>query len=59
MKPQENLSLLRDHDLTVEEVKACDLFRHLSDEEALEVIETLKILSKIVFDEYQEIRKKR
>jgi hypothetical protein len=48
----------RTHDLTIEEVKACPMFAHLTDEQAEEVIETIKLLSKIAYDFYKKDLKK-
>ena len=39
-------------DLTVEEVKAMDKYKHLSDAEIAKVIETLRIFSEIVYEIY-------
>jgi hypothetical protein len=44
----------RQHDLTIEEVKACPLFANLTDAEAREVIETLKKFTVIVYNFYQK-----
>lgn len=38
--------------LTVEEVKAMDKYKHLSDAEITKVIETLRIFSEIVYEIY-------
>jgi hypothetical protein len=40
----------REHDLTKSEVLACPLFRHLTDEQAQEVIDTLKLFTKIIYE---------
>jgi len=40
----------RSHDLTIDEVTACPEFAHFTDEQAQEVIETLKVFTKIAFD---------
>lgn len=37
----------RRHDLTVEEVKACPAFRDMTDQQALEVIDTIKQICRI------------
>lgn len=42
----------RNSDLTVEEVKACSMFKHLTDEQAEEVVQTLKRFSEIIFHYY-------
>ena len=39
-------------DLTVEEVKAMDKYKHLSDAEIVKLIETLRIFSEIVYEIY-------
>lgn len=46
----------REHDITIEEVKACAMFAHFTDEEAREVIRTLKQFTVIVFNFYQKKR---
>jgi len=48
----------RAHDLTIEEIRTCPQFAHCTDEQAKEIIETLKTFTKIVFDYYQKSRKK-
>jgi hypothetical protein len=40
----------REHDLTIDEVKACPMFAHFTDDEAEAVIETLKTFTKIIHD---------
>jgi len=44
----------RHHDITIEEVKACSIFSHLTDQEAQEVVETIKLFTKIVYDFYKK-----
>lgn len=44
----------RTHDLTIEEVRACPKFADFTDEQANEVIETLKVLTKIAYDYYKK-----
>ena len=39
-------------DLTVEEVKAMDKYKHMSDAEIAKLIETLRIFSEIVYEIY-------
>jgi len=56
-KPQ-NIDFSRCHDLTIEEVKACPTFAHFTDEQAMELIETLKLFTKIAFDSYKKDGKK-
>jgi flagellar motor switch protein FliG len=58
MKKHQSTDYLRDHDLTIEEVKACAMFRHLSDAEAEEVIAALKTFTKIVYDYYKKEQQK-
>jgi hypothetical protein len=58
MSLSKNIDYTRNHDLTVEEVKACPLFSHLTDQEAEQVIETLKLFTKIVYDFYKHKAKK-
>lgn len=45
-----DIDITRTHDVTIEEIKACQLFAQLSDEEAQAVIDTLKTLSLIAFE---------
>jgi len=47
----------RMHDLTIEEVKSCSMFMHLSDEEVQEVIESLKSLCQLGYSCVQHIEK--
>jgi len=49
----------REHDITIEEVKACPLFAHFTDEEAREVTDTIKRFSVIVFHCYQREKVKK
>ncbi len=44
----------REHDLTIEEVKACPNFAHMTDQEVQEVIETLKLFTKIAYDAHKK-----
>lgn len=44
----------RDHDLTVKEILSCPTFAHFTDEQAQEVVETLKLLAKIAYDFYKK-----
>ena len=48
----------RTYDLTIEEVRACPEFADFTDEQAKEIIETLKIFTKIVFDYYKKYGQK-
>lgn len=52
-KPLE-IDYARENDLTVKEVRDCPAFAHLTDEEAEEVIETLKLFTKIACDFYKK-----
>ncbi|QEM12980.1 hypothetical protein [Mucilaginibacter rubeus] len=54
MKKRLHIDYLRQHDLTIEEVKACAVFEHLTDEQAKEVIATLKTFTKIVYDYFKK-----
>ncbi len=44
----------RVHDLTIEEIKACEEYKNLSDEKAQRLIETIKIFTQVVFEHYQK-----
>ena len=57
MKRERNIDYRRAHDVTIEEVKASPTFSHFTDQQALEVIETLKLLSKIAYDFYKKDEK--
>jgi hypothetical protein len=48
-----NLDPNREHDITIQEVLTCDVFSHFSEEQALEVIETLKQFAVIVYNFHQ------
>lgn len=58
MDTPEHIDRARTHDLTISEIQACPEFSDFTDEQAKEVVETLKIFTKIVFDFYQKIGKK-
>jgi hypothetical protein len=58
MKKRQPADCFRDHDLTIEEIKACAMFKHLSDAEAEKVIATLKTFTKIVYDYYKKEQEK-
>jgi hypothetical protein len=47
----------RTHDITIGEVKACLLFAHLTDSEAKDIVETLKLFTKIAYDFYKKEHK--
>jgi hypothetical protein len=53
-----NIDHTRGHDITIEEVKACAMFANFTDEEAMEVIRTLKQFTEITYNFYQKKRKK-
>jgi Uri superfamily endonuclease len=57
MKKHLHIDYLRQHDLTVEEVKACAVFEHLTEEQAKEVIATLKTFTKIMYDYFKKENK--
>lgn len=46
--------MLRDHDLTIDEVKSFPMFAHFSDEQAEEVITTIKRFAEIIYKQYQK-----
>jgi hypothetical protein len=54
VKTFENVDTGRTNDLTIEEVKAIAAFQHVTDQEAEEVIETIKLFTKIVYDFYKK-----
>lgn len=58
MKRDVNIDYARNHDLTIEEIKACPLFAHFTDQQAQEVIETLKQFTKIAYDLYKKDNEK-
>ena len=45
-----DIDITRTHDVTIDEIKACQMFAHLSDEEAQAVIAALKTLSLVAFE---------
>ena len=53
MKREANIDYARTHDLTIEEVKSCPGFSHFTDTQAREVIDALKLFSKIAYDSYK------
>jgi len=59
MSELKKIDCTRVHDITVDEVKACPLFAHLKDEDAHEVITTIKRLALIIFDYYQQEKVKK
>ncbi len=54
MSATQHIDRNRTHDLTIGEIKGCPMFSACTDEEALEVIETLKKLTTIAYDYYQK-----
>jgi len=58
MDTPEHIDRTRTHDLTIEEIRACPEFSDFTDEQAKEVVETIKTFAKIVFDYYQKKRQK-
>lgn len=45
--------LNREHDVTIDEVKAIESFKHLSDEQLLEIINVIKAFSGIIYSLYK------
>ena len=58
MKYVKKEDITRKHDVTVEEVKAIPMFAHFTDEQAKEVIQTVKTFVKIVFECYKKQQEK-
>jgi len=54
MSDVEHIDHNRTHDLTIREIKDCPTFSDCTDEESLEVIETLKKLTTIAYNYYQK-----
>ena len=52
MHNKHNIDYNRKHDLTIEEVKSCSIFKDLTDEQAQEVIDTIKRFTVIAFEIY-------
>lgn len=48
----EYLGYGRCHDITVDEVRECEGFEHFTDEEAQQVVDTLRRFSEIVYHHY-------
>jgi hypothetical protein len=57
MKKTIDIDPKRKHDITIEEVRLCPLFAHISNEQATEVIRTIKELTKIAYHEYVRDKK--
>jgi hypothetical protein len=58
MKNTIDIDPKRKYDVTIEEVRSCPWFTHFSDEQAVEVIRTIKELTKIAYYEYRKERTK-
>lgn len=54
MDTPKHIDRTRNHDLTIEEIKACPTFAHFTDEQAQEVVETIKLFAKIAYDFYKK-----
>ncbi|OYD43650.1 hypothetical protein [Sphingobacterium cellulitidis] len=54
MKYVKKEDITRRHDVTVEEVKSIPMFAHFTDEQAKEVIDTVKIFVEIALDCYRK-----
>ncbi len=52
MDKTENIK--RNKDLTIEEIRACEEYKNLSDEQAQHLIETLKIYTQIIYEYFQK-----
>ena len=58
MKYVDKEEIKRKHDLTVEEVKSFPLFANVTNEQAQEVIHTIRIFVEIVLDYYKKQQQK-
>ena len=58
MDKSANIDYLRNHDLTIEEIRECPAFAKCNDEEAVVVIDALKAFAKIAYDLYEKEVKK-
>ena len=58
MKYVDKKEITRKHDLTVEEVKSFPLFANVTNEQAQEVIHTIRIFVEIVLDHYKKQQQK-
>lgn len=47
-------NIKREKDLTIEEIRACEEYKNLSDEQAQRLIETLKIYSEIIYEYFHK-----
>jgi hypothetical protein len=54
MERDKGIDYARTNDLTIDEIKACSVFDHVTNEEAGEIIETLKLFTKIAYDVYKK-----
>ncbi len=57
MNTGQDIDRTRITDLTIEEVRACPTFARLNDNQANEVLETLKLFTKIAYDLSKNLRK--
>lgn len=48
-----------DENITIEQVKACKIFSHFTDEQAQEVVDVIKSFTRIVYEHYQRIKEER
>jgi hypothetical protein len=53
-----DLNPKRRHDLTIDEVRSCPWFGDFTDEQALEVIRTLKEFTLIIYRQYRKEKRK-
>lgn len=58
MKYVDKLDITRKHDLTVEEVRSFSMFSHFTDEQAKEVIRTIKTFVEIALESHKKEREK-
>jgi len=57
MKKTIDIDPKRKYDITIEEVRSCPWFAHFSNEQATQVIRTIKELTKIAYHEYLRDKK--
>lgn len=53
MNEFDKIDTARKHDITLQEVRSVPMFAHFTDEQAMEVVESFKQLSHIIFEYYQ------
>lgn len=58
MKYVNKEDITRKHDLTVEEVKSFPMFENVTDEQAQEIIRTIRIFVEIALDYYKKTEQK-